>query len=153
MLASELLHRCMRLSAGEQINADRARLGALGTSAMADRLLGVLRQEAFPLRFGPLLDLPGISGAGKARRTFRLRIEGAHVITGPASMRGLGGSPSSRRRGFHFPRSARIALGGDDQVLVERVGTGGDFDPICRRRVITDRIADRAATTHLLCGS
>ena len=47
-----------------------------------------------------------------------------------ASIRGFGGSTPNRRRGLAtFDTAPKLPLGGDNEVLVERIGMGGDLDP------------------------
>ena len=52
-----------------------------------------------------------------------------------ASMRGLRRLDAEQARGLAALDAApEFPLGGDDEVLVERIGMGRDLDPLCRRR-------------------
>ena len=60
----------------------------------------------------------------------------------------LRGLDAEESRGLVVLHAApKLPFGHDDEMLVERIGIGGHLPP----PVMTDRTADRAATTHLLC--
>jgi hypothetical protein len=73
------------LRAVDEIEADGAGPGALGPHAMADRLLGIFRQQALELGLGPLVLQIGLSGVAEdARLLFRVGLKLANEKTFPA---------------------------------------------------------------------
>jgi hypothetical protein len=98
-LAIEVLERCMRTLLAEEIDANRARLRALGPTPMPDCLLGVLRHQLFQLGFGLLMsrwaDRVRAKITANSAQVFALLMS----TTRTASMRGLGGSAPKRRGG------------------------------------------------------
>ena len=71
-----------------------------------------------------------------------------------ASIRGLGGStPNRRRRLAILDAAPELPLGGDDQVLVERIGVGRDLDPLAAAGDDREHRGPWPPTTHILCCS
>src|SRR5262249_41542257 len=126
------LDRCMaRLLSrgGQKIEADRAGFGALGADAMADRFFGILRHEA--LELCPRLFVVEMRRAGPGKDAGKL---------GPGIGRGHiddadGFEPQPRRLDTKqlrllttFDAAPELALGGDNEMLIERIGMGEDLD-------------------------
>ena len=109
----------------EQIEADGAGFRALGANAVADRLLGVFRHQAFQFGLGFLMLEEGGAGRAEYAGEFRPGIGGAHVDD-PHRL-----DPRPRRldaeqaRGLAALDAApELPLGGEQEVLVERIGMG-----------------------------
>src|SRR5580704_12159491 len=73
------LDRCMVGLRGEKIKADRSRLRALGTQAMADGLLSVLGHQAFQLSLRLLVLHVDSVSPRIYRSEFRPRVGRRHV--------------------------------------------------------------------------
>jgi hypothetical protein len=76
--------------------------------------------------------LPGIAEeTGK----FRPRVRGAHIHNPDCFNPGLRRLDAKETRGLAaLDASPELPLGGNNEVLVEWIGMGADFDPFCRRR-------------------
>src|SRR5271170_1875017 len=78
-LAIDSLRRCMASPRSQEVEADGSRFRALGSDAMADRLLGVLRHQALKLRLGLLVLEVGVAGARKDAGELRPGVRRSHV--------------------------------------------------------------------------
>src|SRR5262245_16589213 len=63
----------------QYIEAHRARFRALGSHAVPDGFLGILRHQRFELAFGPFMVEKGAPGIAKERGELRPGIRCAHV--------------------------------------------------------------------------
>ena len=114
----------------QEIEADRAGFRALGPDAVPERLLGVLRHQALEFDLGLLVLEEGRPGRAEHAGEFRPGIGGAHVDD-PDRL-----DPRPRRLDAEQPRrlaaldaAPEFLLGGEQEVLVERIGRNGDLDP------------------------
>src|ERR1700686_284074 len=78
-LAMDGLDLCTAALHAEDIKAHRARLRALGTNAMPDRLLGILRHQALQFRFGLFMFEMGRTRPREGSGELRPGIRRAHV--------------------------------------------------------------------------
>src|SRR5271165_299987 len=146
------LDRCTTfLPRGEKIKTDRARFRSLGANAVAGGFLRVLRHQGFELGFGPFVVEKGGTGRAEEPGELRPRIGLAHIddpnrfdprprrlnAIGARGLPGLDAAPEP-------------ALGGDQKVLVERVGGDGHFNPLAPP-VMIESAAHLALVTHMLC--
>src|SRR6266581_5993440 len=98
---------------------------------MPDRLLGVLRYEAFELRLGVLMFEVGLTGAAKDVGEFRPGIGRAHVHDPHrlnASSRWLDAEEARGLATLHAP--PEFLFRGQQEVLVEWIGRNLDLDPL-----------------------
>src|SRR5262249_38664782 len=121
--AIERLERCMvRLPSrgAQKIKADGTGFGALGPNAMPDSLLGILSDHPFPFGLGLLVLQMRRAGAGEDRCP---GIRGSHIDDADRfkpRLRRL--DPEQLRFFAGFDAAPELALGGDDQMLIERIG-------------------------------
>src|SRR5579863_1597382 len=73
------LQRCMGGLHVSEIKADGTRLRALRPDAVADRLLGILRNQRLQFALGPLVVGMGLSGLAEQSGVFGPGIGGGHV--------------------------------------------------------------------------
>ena len=112
-------------SALEEVEADGARLRALGPDAMADGLLGILRHQALEFGLGLFVLEMRRPGPRKHPANSAQALEALISTMRTASMRGFGGSTPNRRRGLAALDTApELPLRRDNQVLIERIGIG-----------------------------
>ena len=125
------LQRCMAVAVRvRQVKTDGAGFRASGANPMAGRLPGILRHQALEFGLGFLVLEMRLSGANKDAGEFRPGIGGAHVDDAHrlnARLRRL--DPKQGWRLATFDTAPELPLGGDNEVLVERIGMGGDLDP------------------------
>ncbi|MGY4237907.1 hypothetical protein ACVIIW_006854 [Bradyrhizobium sp. USDA 4449] len=113
------------------IEAVRAGFGALGAKAMADRFLGVLGHQLLELGLGPLVLAMGRAGPQIARRTLGPQIGRGHVDhldrcePRPRSL-----DVEQDRWLAALDAAPELSFGGQQQVLVQRVGVDLDRDPL-----------------------
>src|ERR1700733_2957501 len=131
----------------QEIKADGSRLRAFRPNAMADRLLRIVRHQAFELGFGSLMLEVSIAGANEDIGEFAPGIRAAHVDY----MDGL----NARSRWVYTEESRRftcldatpeLALGRDDEMLVEGIRVCGDLYPFAAAR--DDRQGRGAGCDH-----
>ena len=121
---------------------------------MADRLLGVLGHQALKLGLGLLMLEMGGAGAGKDAGKLRPGIGRAHIDDADGLDPRLGRlDPKQLRLLAVLDTAPELALGGDNEVLVERVGVGQDLYPFAAPGDHREHRGPGAATTHMLCCS
>ena len=97
---------------------------------MADRLLRILRHQALKLGLGLLVLEVRVPGADKDAGELRPGIGGAHVDDANRLNPRLRRLDAEQARGLAALHTApELPFGGDNEVLVERIGMGGDLDP------------------------
>src|SRR5215469_11122631 len=97
---------------------------------MADCLFGILRDESLELRSRTLMLQKGLPGATEDSGEFRPGIRGAHIHDPDCFDPRLQWLNSKEARGLTtFNTTPELALRGNNQMLIERIGMGGDFDP------------------------
>src|SRR6516165_1589474 len=95
----------------------------------------------------------GLSGAAEDSSKFRPGIRGAHVDDPHRFDACLGRFNTKQSRGLAVLNAApELPLGGDDEMLIERIGGGSDFDPFAAAGDHRST-ALLAAITHMLCCS
>ena len=98
---------------------------------MADRLLGILRHQALKFGLGLLVLEMRLPGANKDAGELRPGIRGAHVDDPHRLNARLWRlDPEQGWRLATFDTAPELPLGGDDEVLIERIGMGLDLDPL-----------------------
>jgi hypothetical protein len=98
---------------------------------MADCFLGVVRHQVFELGLGLLVLKMGLPGAGEDRRQLGPGVGRGHVDNAHRFkpwLRRL--DPEQLRLFTALDAAPELALGGDNQVLIERIGMGQDLDPL-----------------------
>src|SRR5439155_14923038 len=63
----------------QHIKAHRPRFRTLGSHAVSNGLLGILRHQGFELAFGPFVVEEGLAGVAEQRCEFGPRIRRAHI--------------------------------------------------------------------------
>ena len=97
---------------------------------MADRLLGILGHQTLQFRFGLFMFEVRRPGPREHRSKLRPGIGRAHVDNADRLDAGFGRfDPEQTRRLAALDTAPELALRSDDEVLVERVGMGGDLHP------------------------
>ena len=115
---------------GEKIKADRARLRSLGPNAVAGGFLGVLRHQGLEFGPGPLMVEKGRAGGAEEAGELGPGIGLAHIDDANRfDPRPRRLDPIGARRVPGLNAAPEPALGGDQKVLVERVGGDGHLDP------------------------
>jgi hypothetical protein len=115
---------------GQEVKADGAGFGALGAHPMADGLLGILRDQAFQLGLGLLVFEMRRSGSGEDRGELGPGIGCGHVDDADSfkpRLRRL--DPEQLWLFAVLDTPPEFALGGDNQMLIKRIGMGQDLDP------------------------
>ena len=113
---------------------------------MADGLLSVLRHQALQFCLGLFVFEMRRPRPREDRGEFRPGIRRAHIDNAHCLDARLGRFDSEQGRGLAVLDTApEFPLRGDDQVLVERIGMGGDFDPFA---AAGDHGKDRSAGGH-----
>src|SRR5215469_6875653 len=124
------LERCMAALHLLKIKADGTRFGTPGPDAMASRFLGILRHQRFQLDLRTLMLQKGLSGAAEDSSKFRPGIRGAHVDDPHRFDAWLRRFNAKQSRGLAVLNATpELSLGGDDEMLIERIGVRGDLDP------------------------
>ena len=119
---------------------------------MPDRLLGILRHQALEFTFGQFVLEMRVPRPGKNSSELRPGVGGAHVDNADRFNSWFGRlDPKQPRRLAALDTAPELPLRGYDEVLIQRVGMGGDLHPFAAPPVITESTADFAATTHILC--
>src|SRR6516162_16754 len=96
---------------------------------MADRLFGILRHEHLQLGLRPLMIQECLPGAAEQPGEFGPRIRRAHVNDPNRLDPGLWRLNPEEARGLAaFDTTPEFALRGNNEVLIERVCMGFDFD-------------------------
>src|ERR1700722_3539614 len=125
------LDRCMALLLdAQEIKADSSRFRAFGPNAVADRLLRILRHQAFELGFGALMLEMRLPGASEDIGEFDPGVGGAHINDAHRlNTRSWRINPEESRGLTRFDATPELAFSRDDEVLVEWIRVGGDFHP------------------------
>jgi hypothetical protein len=115
----------------EEFERDGARLRALRAHAMSDGLLRVLRYQGLQFRAGTFMLEVNRVGSGIERREFRPGVGGAHIDnTDRLDARFWRVDPKQARRLATLDAAPERLLGGNDEVLVERIGANFDLYPL-----------------------
>src|SRR5271169_3850691 len=77
--AMDSLDHCMTALLDEEVEANGAGLRALGADAMADRLLGILRNQPFQFGLSVFVLQVGLARPGKDAGKFRPGVGAAHI--------------------------------------------------------------------------
>src|SRR6478752_5191647 len=77
--ATDSLDRGMGCSRLQHIKAHRSRFRTLGSNAMPDSLLGVLRHQGLEFAFRPLVVEKSLPGGAEQRCELRPRVRRAHI--------------------------------------------------------------------------
>jgi hypothetical protein len=114
----------------EELNGDGAGFRALGAHAMADCLLRVLRYEAFQFSLGALVFEKCRVSSGKRACELPRHWTGScrHADRRNARLRRI--NPKEGRGLAVLDTAPKLPLGGDNEVLVERIGVGLDLNPL-----------------------
>ena len=113
---------------------------------MADRLLGILRHQALEFGLGLFVLEMRRPGPGEDHGKLRPGIGRAHIDDAHRLNARLRRLDPEQSRGFAALDTApELALRGDDQVLVERIGMGRDLDPLA---AAGDHREDRSPGRH-----
>ena len=97
---------------------------------MADRLLRILGHQGFELGLGLLVLEVRLPGADEDVGELRPGIGGAHIDNADRLNAGPWRFDPEQGRGLTALHAApEFPLSGDNQVLVKRIGMGGDLDP------------------------
>ena len=97
---------------------------------MTDRLLRILGHQALELGLGPLVLEMRFPGADEDAGELRPSIGGAHIDNADrldARLRRL--DPEQGRGLTALHTAPELPLSGDNEVLIERIGMGGDLHP------------------------
>jgi hypothetical protein len=106
-------------------------LERLALDAVADRLFGILRHEGFEFCLGLLVFEMRLPGSREDRGELRPGIGGRHVDNAHRfKPRFWRFDPEQLRLLATLDAAPELALGGDDQVLIERIGMGEDLHPL-----------------------
>ena len=98
---------------------------------MADGLLRVFRHQALKLRLGLFVFEMGRSGPREDCRKLRPGVRRAHIDNANGLDAWLRWLDSEQGRGLTVLDTApELPLSSDDQVLVQRIGMGRDFNPL-----------------------
>src|SRR5271168_2332378 len=145
------LDPCMARLHVEKIEADRARLGAFGANDVSRGFLSVLGHQPFQLRLGALVSEEGGAGRSEQAGDFSPGIGFAHVDDSHRLDSRLWGFDAERSRRFAELNAApELSLGGNQEMLIERIGGNGDLDPL-PPPVMMDSTAELGLITHILC--
>ena len=97
---------------------------------MTYRLLGILGHQAFELGLGLLVLKMRLAATGENRSEFRPGIGCGHVDDTDRCKPRLGRLDAEQLRLVATLDTApELALGSDDQMLIERIGMGQDLNP------------------------
>ena len=114
----------------EKVETDRARFRALGADTVADRLPGILRHQGLQLCLGSLMLQKGLPRVPEETGKLRPGVRGAHVDDPDRLdpwLRWL--NPEEARGLAALDAAPELPLSRDNEVLIERIGMGRDFDP------------------------
>ena len=114
----------------QDIEAHRARFRALGSHAMPDGLLGVLRHQGLELALGPLVVEKGLAGVAEQPGELRPGIRRAHVDDADgldARPRRLGIDQVGRFAGLDA--APELLFRRDQDAEIERIHGNRDLDP------------------------
>src|SRR5450755_164039 len=130
MAPIDSLDRCMGCLLAQDIEAHRPGLRPFGPNPMTDGLLGVFRHEAFELGFGALVLEKGRPGPTEHPGHLSPGVGRAHIDDPNGRDAGPGRlDPEQARRLAALHTAPELLLGGQKQVLVERISHNGDLDP------------------------
>ena len=120
----------MSVTLVEQVKTDGARLRALGADAVTEGLLRLFGHEGLELSLRPFVLLMGFASPREDRGKLGPGVRGRHID----DPHGLDArlwriDPEQGWVLTILDAPPELALGGDDQVLIERIGVGGDLDP------------------------
>src|SRR5262249_1410131 len=102
---------------------------------MADSFLGVLRHQGLQLSFGPLMIQKRLPCAAEQAGKFRPRIGSTPTDDPPRLDPWFRRLDTEEARGLAALNAPpELSLGRDDEVLIERIGMGGDLDPLAAAR-------------------
>jgi hypothetical protein len=114
----------------EDIEAHGPVLRAAGSDAVADALLGILREEGLELRLGTFVLAIGVTRPEEDAGELGPTVRGAHVDR-PDGLNArpwrLDAENAWRLAGLNT--TPELLLGREKEVLVERIGRDGDLDP------------------------
>src|SRR5215469_13971342 len=124
------LERCTANLRVDEVEADGARFRALGTNAMTDCFFGILRHQHFQLSLASLMIEKSLPGAAEQAGKFGPGIRSAHIHNPDRFDPRRWWFNTEDARGLAALNTApELPLSRDNQVLVERIGMGRDFDP------------------------
>src|ERR1700722_13280402 len=130
-LAMDGLDLCTAALHAEEVKTHRAGFRALGADAVPDRLLGILRHQTLQFRLGLFVFEMRRTGPRESSRKLRPCIRRAHVDNADCLDAWLWRlDPEQPRRLSAFDAAPELALRGDDEVLIKRVGMSGDLHPL-----------------------
>src|SRR6266568_6649526 len=116
---------------------------------MADGLFGVLRHQRFQLGFGALMLQKGLSGAAEYTGKLPPGVRGAHIHDPDGFDSWLWWFDAKEARGLAaFDTTPEFSFGRNDEMLIERIGMGGDLDPFA---AASDHREHRGPGRHRLC--
>ena len=97
---------------------------------MANRLLGIFRHQALELGLGLLVLEMRLVGSREDRSELCPSVGRSHV-NNPHGLEPRLWRLDSEQLGFFaaLDTAPELALGGDDQMLIERIGVGQDLNP------------------------
>src|SRR5690242_19802656 len=122
--AIDSLDRCMRSFHVEEVETHRAGFRPPGADPMPDRLLGVLRHQAFEFSLGLLVLEMYSPGPRKDTGELRPRVGGVHVDNAyRLESRSWRFDPKQGRSLSTLNATPELALGGEDEMLIKRIGT------------------------------
>ena len=102
---------------------------------MADRLLRVLRHEAFQFSLGSFMFEKCRVSSSERAGEFCPRIGRAHIDDMDRRNPGLRWFDAEEGRALPaFDTPPELPLGGDDQMLIKRISRYLNSEPTCRRR-------------------
>src|SRR5580692_880026 len=125
------LDLCTAALHAEEVEAHGARFRALGPDAMPGRLLGILWHQTLQFGLGLFMFEMRRTGPRENRSKLRPGIGGAHVDDADGLDAGLWRLDPEQPRWLATLHAApELPLGRHNQMLIERVGMGGDLDPL-----------------------
>ena len=119
----EPLDCCMAILRIQELKGDGTGFGALGAHAMADRLLRVLRHEAFQFSLGALVFEKCRVSSSKRAGEFCPGIGRAHIDDTDRRNARLRRLDAEEGRGLAaLDTPPELPLGGDNEMLIKRIG-------------------------------